>query len=597
MCVSSSMEAMSSSINRTFLLEMYDLVIRTTSSCFMGTAETDCISNELSCLKCARDWECQGRGDCCPFEYPKMHCTPMAAFTSSLYPSTSGGVYMIDRCPEHANESMVSNCHQNVSKYNFHQLVPVTDTNSNITYRSQGCAVCNRVNQFKTWGLETDCQMDLNLFSSAAEIWNTAESLGCEIRYKAPIMEIFQCHLDKWYVNRCNVTGQWNVYNSNIEWGCINTYDPFDVFRNVYCYLCNINKIPSRCASDQQHIVNSSLNGHNSLTEINNGFHLSSIVSNLTDSVVNISKKYKNNRIVYDIKIYQLDYCKIIRTTFPEVYKFMKERGFCIVQNYGQNPMSTENNIFKPTNQYLNFANILKHAFVIEDDAKTYTGRLSKNITNITNTIFGNESISGLCDLRCYDTNYFTRDRCCLEKVLKGPISCIADAQYGNKALPMVSVCPRNSDKTLRDLCETFSSGHSALSIPVYSEKLSVTFKNVFCLLCYEATLQGYGLTLQSTQLAPWGFSMNCRTYVDTFRISSLQDLLIQAKDTCTITKTVYLPGTKNNPCRGKAKKSEYIDSCNATGKWKTYDKDLEYLCLETIPLKACNASYKKHIL
>jgi hypothetical protein len=40
-------------------------------------------------------------------------------------------------------------------------------------------------------------------------------------------------------IDECNVTGTWSTYDYDIDWACNGFQLPFEIYKNVFCFICN----------------------------------------------------------------------------------------------------------------------------------------------------------------------------------------------------------------------------------------------------------------------------------------------------------------------------------------------------------------------
>lgn len=99
-------------------------------------------------------------------------------------------------------------------------------------------------------------------------------------------------------VDKCNITGEWEVHDEDILNACKNYKNQYGVFLNVFCFLCNAgrNKKKSSFMNDEE--------GHNQMYQAFNDS-----VKNFTlcdgkiyayrDSIVEITEEYKESKNEY----------------------------------------------------------------------------------------------------------------------------------------------------------------------------------------------------------------------------------------------------------------------------------------------------------
>ena len=136
---------------------------------------------------------------------------------------------------------------------------PVVSRVTGIVYRNKFCASCNAddtyLNPFK---LEMKCDnfFNMNSFSSLQEMWGALNTFNCSVSYVPPFMTshtVSKCYNSLLFAQRqCNTTGLWSEYDSQIEWACknFNSY-PYKGYSNAFCYICN----PSLASTQDRTVI------------------------------------------------------------------------------------------------------------------------------------------------------------------------------------------------------------------------------------------------------------------------------------------------------------------------------------------------------
>jgi len=176
---------------------------------------------------------------------------------------------MIADCPYGTDKNVHMKCKDPYTLKNvddIYDIAPVTDSDSNITYRNKFCAMCNSVhlNYLIKWELELQCTKSnhrgISAFTVLERVFNTGE---CIVKFDFVHSMSIQrdiirgCPYAK-IINKCNETGLWKNYDPLIERQCeiyisrvpINyRIGPHDVlFANIFCKLCNgFNDFPLHC--------------------------------------------------------------------------------------------------------------------------------------------------------------------------------------------------------------------------------------------------------------------------------------------------------------------------------------------------------------
>ena len=106
-------------------------------------------------------------------------------------------------------------CTAETMQQTFNDILPVTDTTSELTYLNKFCALCNNVDLDSVvfWEpmLKCDGRVDHNYQNEAELIKFAMETPGCNIEYSPPDYDLVeQCST---VIKSCNETGQWKEFN------------------------------------------------------------------------------------------------------------------------------------------------------------------------------------------------------------------------------------------------------------------------------------------------------------------------------------------------------------------------------------------------
>ncbi|KAL4237786.1 hypothetical protein ACF0H5_002498 [Mactra antiquata] len=169
------------------------------------------------------------------------------------------GFFMIDRCDQRwidmaedthvdALNTVIRKCQHSRQFSDIYVRTPVSAVYGNVIFKNRYCAECNFVQQIKHWTPTIACiqgsfgMKDLDDVVTAIE-----KSSECNMGFIAP-PEFSHTSCDI-VISECNITGQWDIYDSYIEEACAHYFIPFQyIYSNVFCFICNSNSsenIPS----------------------------------------------------------------------------------------------------------------------------------------------------------------------------------------------------------------------------------------------------------------------------------------------------------------------------------------------------------------
>ncbi|XP_045188125.2 uncharacterized protein LOC123546002 [Mercenaria mercenaria] len=157
--------------------------------------------------------------------------------------------YMISTCPRVTVAGLRMNCTRTYTKelQEFTDFLPVYSHSTLSVYRNKYCALCNGVQQkdIKFWKLMLKCGKDMykDINSQSEVISLVFADTVCDLHYQKPYLNglnTVQCESS---ISRCNVTGNWNQYDPDIEAGCLIYRSEFfymdKKYQNIFCVLCN----------------------------------------------------------------------------------------------------------------------------------------------------------------------------------------------------------------------------------------------------------------------------------------------------------------------------------------------------------------------
>ena len=217
------------------------------------------------CRPCYCDDDCWRRGNCCPDKQDTPSETPIEVCEDTIVKRRKGmkngrydiyifhGIdgeikryYVIKTCPgKESNKTNVMKCTGELQT-SFEDYIWVTSLEDRKIYNNKFCAECHGIQNYTYWNLRTDCY-ELIDGTYAFSNDKTVPS-GCRL-FAVPPVEIDTstslCIIPT--TSTCNITGQWQVYDRATEEACKafeshfldNSFFVTDVYRNVFCYMCN----------------------------------------------------------------------------------------------------------------------------------------------------------------------------------------------------------------------------------------------------------------------------------------------------------------------------------------------------------------------
>ena len=137
-------------------------------------------------------------------------------------------------------------CENPGSVDSIESIVPVMGASH--VFRNKYCAFCNNAIILTLEKFQMQIQCGELIPVTYKSILSTVRDKKCNIFYRsAKSSPGVNCSIPGYKINRCNVTGLWQVQNDTIKQACEAFIDPFNsTYQNYSCYLCNSGEIISR---------------------------------------------------------------------------------------------------------------------------------------------------------------------------------------------------------------------------------------------------------------------------------------------------------------------------------------------------------------
>ena len=220
-----------------------------------GTSCQELTYNSLLsvCPSCDCKVTCIKYGNCCPhilLSLPKRTCehsgvlnqhnsfryvTQFADVTTDLYK-------VVKECPVSSSTDCQLKCLADRNMTAKMTALTVTSYDTLMTYDSIYCSeYYNDSKNVEQWYLDFDCMKttDFNFLNSLEDIANLADRNNCSILAKHDSFAE-RCKLyPEVVISKCNQTGSLMTENKVVERACLSIDQPFGMFRNIFCYICN----------------------------------------------------------------------------------------------------------------------------------------------------------------------------------------------------------------------------------------------------------------------------------------------------------------------------------------------------------------------
>ena len=136
-------------------------------------------------------------------------------------------------------------CENPRSGDSIESVVPVVNVSH--VFRNEYCGFCNNANVLALTNFQMEIQCVETIPVTYKNFLSTFRDKKCNIFYRASdVSPALNCSIPGYKINRCNVTGLWQVNNDTIKQACEAFIDPYNsTYRNYFCYLSNSGEIMS----------------------------------------------------------------------------------------------------------------------------------------------------------------------------------------------------------------------------------------------------------------------------------------------------------------------------------------------------------------
>ena len=237
--------------------EMCDVLVDVDPSVLGTDTEGPC------CGKCECGNDCLNTRNCCPDRLPRLltsgevkavyddpvQCihAQFRAYDQRRYNGKS--YFMVTRCADdYFDKDVINNCQLEYEDFDLvndiPNFLPVTDKTENRTYKNKYCANCNHAfdSNLVYW------EAKIGIFKTDVKIQGLAD-IQMLFRMDPSSNLVFEKPPQLWYVefielcdayiDRCNVTGLWDIKNPDIESMCVSYLSQYKGYKNIHCYICN----------------------------------------------------------------------------------------------------------------------------------------------------------------------------------------------------------------------------------------------------------------------------------------------------------------------------------------------------------------------
>ncbi|XP_063441978.1 uncharacterized protein LOC134722298 [Mytilus trossulus] len=490
---------------------------------------------------------------------------------------------MIETCPNGTDKKLIQLCEADTKLASDLSLVPVISV-TNTTYRNIHCALCHNETNTESWTVDINCIefADFNFLSSFEEITDMVIEKKCTVRYvqKNVHYKAQECQpISEELIGRCNITGTWQNYDYDIDWACNSFQLPFDIYKSVFCLICN----PPRKSNST--VISSCIESDERLFK-SKALDEACMVYNTTGVTI----PFKNAFCYLCNRQNDLYQYADIKGDVSFMFDKNNEQIIYKIVNADFNPDFLGNYLTRYINRsgiHLNAGEKLASSLLYYDNDRQvnmsslmslYSQSYGPELCGIYNFnrehLIGNRSLQCSCFANCS----LNRD-CCIDYELEQHLECSG----GN----VISSMCRYADQGMNAYC--YERGELMYDLPVSKSGSKSHFGNIFCAMCADDSLnmQPFNVMTVARFFQPWDIEINCLatnslpTYFQFFVTSILE---VAHQRNCGVR---YNPNQRNRVFCDDTEKT--IKSCNISGTWPRFDEDVAWACekLNTTYLKS----------
>ena len=133
----------------------------------------------------------------------------------------------------------------------------------------------------------------------------------------------------------------------------------------------------------------------------------------------------------------------------------------------------------------------------------------------------------------------------------------------------IISTCPENTQEDFHEKCvKSYEIKQKTRTPPVTSVSTGLSFKNKFCAACHNIS-----------DAVPWQLMINntCKENLESSTVDEMLKIMVDRK--CGSIEFRPFHTMAPRICPNVPRSHILIDTCNVTGTWKRYDKDINFAC------------------
>ena len=175
--------------------------------------------------------------------YSRYECLPPQYFLEGTNHTTQIRVWMVTKCRSTTTDDVnVAMCNNPGHGAAVESIVPVTDLTSMSHFKNRFCAYCNGVAKNSAlvyW--QSSIYNDRELLVTDKNLLSKLRQQHGNILFEPPkFITVKDCRVPPYHISKCNVTGDWAIYDRATEDACNAFVDPFNfTYKNYFCYRCN----------------------------------------------------------------------------------------------------------------------------------------------------------------------------------------------------------------------------------------------------------------------------------------------------------------------------------------------------------------------
>ncbi|XP_019918392.3 uncharacterized protein [Magallana gigas] len=513
-----------------------------------GNLQISKTSNFHDCLSCSCSEYCDFNRNCCLDESYSTCVQSMIPW--SIF-NQDQSYKMVSSCPD-----LYEICLQPITGTNFLHQIPVYSFVTNKTYANVNCSKCHGENETVSWAYYIECpykEIDIDDYTDAPSLWNGMMYSSCALKLTPPV-NTFQRHCEVTsLVSTCNITGDWDVYDKEIQDACKHYQKPYKFYQNVFCFLCNTGK--------EQRKVLKRTESNKTPMSFEREYNIPSYLMNYNksheqmlqfdDALVLFSEEYNgtNDRYIANLTLLSLNLAESLNKSLSGNYTLNESVDFEAAVNLTA--------LYEEYVRSGGYRNWCSEEHRVD---KIFPGFKARRDCSCDDNCYKSASC-------CPDAAFFQRRTCSAAHIIR-----TARYEFNTSYYFMIRKCPiYYKHASIKLKCES-NSNVDLLNIPVINIQTHETYFNIYCYICHNQKEPNYQ---NLTDIMVWNVSLVCPKLFFPALKPSISAILQTANENgCSLhySTTFFVDSCELTD-------RQTIGICNQTGVVKSVSQSARFMC------------------